>query len=141
MNKNLIIALTVMLLVIVLGTYLAKGTGKPASTPSASIAPAETAKPTEAAVTKEIKVSAKEFGFTPDQITVKKGDVVKLTFTNDGAFSHDFVIEALGVRTNTIAAGESQTITFTPDKAGTFTFICTVDGHKNLGMEGQIVVE
>lgn len=144
MNKNLILGFTVMLVVITLGMFLAKDTGKkpsPSTVPEASNqspSPSSSANPKNI---KEIKIVGSEFKFVPDQFTVQEGDTVKLTFTNNGSFPHDFVIEALGVRTNKLDVGESQTVTFVADKAGTFTFVCSVGGHKDLGMMGTLVVE
>ncbi len=38
------------------------------------------------------------------------------------------------------AAGESAEIRFTGTKAGTYTFYCTVPGHREAGMEGKLTV-
>jgi plastocyanin len=42
--------------------------------------------------------------------------------------------------TNFIPAGGSGSITFTPDQAGNFYYVCTVPGHIDLGMWGNVVV-
>lgn len=88
-----------------------------------------------------VNVSGNEFAFTPATITVKKGQEVKLTFKNNGQYPHNFTVSELGIATNTVGPGEETTITFTPDKTGSFTYICTVPGHADRGMKGTLIVE
>jgi plastocyanin len=42
--------------------------------------------------------------------------------------------------TNFINPGSSGSVTFTPDQAGNFYYVCTVPGHISLGMWGNVVV-
>lgn len=88
-----------------------------------------------------VTVEADEFSFDPDRITVEKGDKLIITFKNEGDISHNFGIPSFGVRTDTIGPGEEDTITFVANKRGTFTFFCSVQGHKEAGMEGELEVE
>lgn len=87
-----------------------------------------------------ITIDAKNFSFSQSEIRVKKGEEITLTLTASEGF-HDFVIEELGVSTKRISAGQNDTITFTPDKTGSFAFYCSVGNHRAQGMEGVIVVE
>lgn len=89
---------------------------------------------------KAVVVEGTEFEFNPSSISVTKGEKVRITFKNVGSSVHDFYIEELGIKTNLLNPGESQTVEFIADKTGTFTFYCTVPGHKELGMEGEIKV-
>lgn len=67
------------------------------------------------------------------------GQPVALTVVNgDESTVHDFVIADLGVRTNgSLAPGASQTLQFTPSRAGTFAYACTF--HPGL-KAGKVVV-
>lgn len=138
MNKNLLtgaltsqallIGIGVLLAVVIAGIYFA---GSPKPQPSLN----------PSAPVKAFAISAKEYAFTPATITVNKGDNVKITFTNNGTFSHNLTLTELGVKTNTIAPGESATLEFSAAQAGSFEFHCSVDGHRDLGMQGTLVVQ
>lgn len=86
-------------------------------------------------------VSGSEFAFSPSEISAKVGQPVKLTFKNTGKFPHNLTITELNVQSKTIQPGEEDTITFTPEKTGSFTFICTIPGHADRGMKGTLKVE
>ena len=86
-----------------------------------------------------IQMVAKQWEFVPATLTVKKGVPVKLVIQNPDV-AHGLAIPDLGVNQN-LPAGETTTVEFTPDKAGTFTFFCNVfcgEGHR--GMKGTITV-
>jgi cytochrome c oxidase subunit 2 len=92
-----------------------------------------------AAEERVIKVVARKFVFLPREIALRKGERVTIELTAPevvmGFNAPDFKI-----RTD-IIPGTPARVTFTPDKAGTFTFLCDVfcgDGHE--GMSGQLVV-
>lgn len=86
-----------------------------------------------------IKVSARRFSFTPHEITVKKGEPVVFELTTEDIFM-GMNIPDFNVRSD-IVPGKTMRLALTPDKAGTFTFLCDVfcgDGHE--GMSGTLVV-
>lgn len=89
---------------------------------------------------KEFTVDGSNFKFAPNSITVKKGDTVKITLKNIAGF-HDFKIDAFGVATKQIKEGETETVTFTADKAGSFEYYCSVGKHKAMGMVGTLTVQ
>ena len=89
----------------------------------------------------KITVEGSEFAFSPSDITLKKGQPAELTFKNTGAFPHNLTIADLNVKTKTIQPGEQDTVQFTPDKTGQFSFICTVPGHADKGMKGTLTVQ
>ena len=108
-----------------------------AASPSASASPSGTSAMTDQVFT----VTGTEFAFTPSTLTVKKGEPVTITFKNQGKYPHNLTITDLNVATKTIQPGQSDTITFTPPKAGSFTFMCTVPGHADRGMKGTLTVQ
>ena len=107
--------------------------------PSPSTAPSGAMTSPEAGQT--VTVVGTEFAFTPSTITVKKGQAVTVTFKNNGQYPHNFTVAELNVKSETVSPGQETTVTFTPDKAGSFTFICSVPGHADRGMKGTLVVQ
>ena len=89
---------------------------------------------------KTFDINGGNFYFSPNKITVNKGDSVTITFTNDGGF-HDFVIDELSVKTPVIMTGKTATVTFTASKAGTYQFYCSLPGHRAKGMVGTLIVQ
>src|SRR5438132_10510075 len=86
-----------------------------------------------------IHITAKKFDFSPDSITLKKGEPVVFEISSADR-EHGFNLRAFGVRIS-VAPGKVSRIRFTPDKTGKFTFSCDVfcgDGHEE--MTGTIVV-
>lgn len=69
-----------------------------------------------------IQVTVKRFSFTPDQITVKKGQPVTLSLHSQDV-THGLIIKELGVKTD-IPKGKDTQVTFTPQEVGTFEGKC-----------------
>lgn len=88
----------------------------------------------------KITVKANEFSYDVKEITVKKGEPVTITLVNEEGM-HDLLIDEFNVKTKELGAGEEETITFTPDKAGTFEYYCSVGEHRKMGMVGKLIVE
>jgi len=88
---------------------------------------------------KEFSVDAVPFSFSPSTMSVNKGDTVKITVKNVNG-THDFKIDEFNVSTRTLNTGETQTITFVADKAGTFEYYCSVGNHRAMGMVGTLIV-
>lgn len=89
---------------------------------------------------REVVIKAYNFGFTPSEIIVKKGETVTLRLVSESGF-HGISIPELGVSTTTVSAGEETSVTFTADKVGIFNFRCNIycgDGHRE--MTGRVVV-
>jgi cytochrome c oxidase subunit 2 len=86
-----------------------------------------------------IHITAKKFEFSPDSITLKKGEPVVFEISSEDR-RHGFSLHAFGVRSD-VLPGKVSSIRFTPDKTGKFTFSCDVfcgDGHED--MAGTVVV-
>jgi cytochrome c oxidase subunit 2 len=86
-----------------------------------------------------IKIAAKRFTFTPEKITLKKGQPVVFEFRTLDVFM-GFNLPDFNVRADIIPE-KAVRVSFVPDKTGTFVFLCDVfcgDGHEK--MSGQITV-
>ena len=86
-----------------------------------------------------IQITAKKFEFSPDSITLKKGEPVVFEISS-GDRKHGFSLRAFGIRSD-VLPGKVSRIRFTPDKTGKFTFSCDVfcgEGHEE--MTGTVVV-
>ena len=79
----------------------------------------------------------------PNTITAKPGDKVTLTINNSGNTAHNFISPALGVSNGQeVATGKSTTVTFTvPNQPGTYQFWCSIPGHAEAGMVGEVVAQ
>ncbi len=69
-----------------------------------------------------VAISADKFHFTPDTVTLKKGETVKLQFTSEDV-THGFLVKPLKIETD-IVPGKTTEITITPTISGTFRAIC-----------------
>jgi plastocyanin len=80
--------------------------------------------------------------FDQADVTVPSG-LVSLNFDNPSSTSHDLVVEDESgeevARTDVVSDGEVATST--PLEPGVYTFYCSVDGHREAGMEGTLTVE
>jgi len=88
---------------------------------------------------KVVKVSAKRFDYSPGKLTLKKGQPVVLELTSRDVVM-GFNLPDFKVRGDMIP-GKVTRVEFTPDKAGTFTFLCDIfcgTGHEE--MHGTIAV-
>lgn len=94
--------------------------------------------PSEEAV-KTFSLVAQQWEFEPRTITVSKGDKVHLTITSKDV-THGFTIKEYGIAEK-IIPGKTTKVEFVADKAGTFSFFCSVPcGKGHTGMNGQLIV-
>jgi cytochrome c oxidase subunit II len=87
-----------------------------------------------------IRITAKKFEYSPQEIKVKKGVPVVLELTSLDRL-HGFNCPELDIRSD-INPGQIATVRFTPQQIGIFDFFCDNfcgDGHDN--MTGKIIVE
>ena len=78
-------------------------------------------------------VSLKDLRVHPDTVKVKVGE--KVTWTNDDTVDHN-VTATKGAKFKSRAFGGGKTYSFTPGKAGTIKYVCTL----HPGMNGTLVV-
>jgi len=111
----------------------------------------------------ELTLDATDFAYSPLSITIPAGEPVLLTLKNSGNLEHDFVIEKIDVKTDVIQdsgsdahhahgaeanydlhfsaqGGETSVIQFTVSEPGAYQFFCSVAGHKEAGMIGELIV-
>lgn len=96
------------------------------------------------------KIDVKEFSMTSyydntgkwfslKEISVNKGDRVRIKVTNTKG-SHDFTLDEYGIKEMT-PLNEEVIIEFTADKAGEFTYYCSIPGHRQAGQFGKLIVK
>ena len=90
---------------------------------------------------KTFAIEAVNFSFSIKEIKVKKGDSVKVVFTNNGSYPHDFVIDELNIKTKQLKTGETDEVIFVADKEGLYEYYCSVGNHRKQGMVGKLIVE
>ena len=90
---------------------------------------------------KTIDVTASRFQFEPATISVAQGDNVRLRLHSTDRL-HAFAIKAFRVKALIPNGGETVTVAFIADQAGTFAFTCSEycgTGHSQ--MTGKLVVQ
>jgi plastocyanin len=99
--------------------------------------PAET---TPAATTLKLAADPSKIAFNATQLAANAGEVT-IDFDNPAPLEHNVAIEQGGKQiaiSETIASGETSVSANL--KPGTYTFLCTVPGHAEAGMEGTLTV-
>lgn len=114
----------------------------PAEEPGAEPPADET---TEAPGASTLELAAEVGGalaFDRTELSAPPGEVT-IVLTNDSAIPHNVAIEdasgALVVEGEIFAGGGTRETTATLE-AGTYTFFCSVPGHREAGMEGTLTV-
>lgn len=87
---------------------------------------------------RRIEVAASIDGFDPEQITAEVGEELAIALTSEDML-HDFTIDDLDAH---VAADRGETAEggVAVDEAGTYTYYCSVPGHRGAGMEGILTV-
>ena len=109
----------------------------------------------------EIVVELHDNTYEPHQLTLKVGQPYIITLRNVGKVSHDMVGGTLfqkdvialrmvssksgRVTADTISSvyirpKQEKEIWFVPIKAGVYSFVCTIPGHREDGMEGDVKI-
>jgi heme/copper-type cytochrome/quinol oxidase subunit 2 len=87
-----------------------------------------------------IDVVGSNFKFEPATISVTEGDRVRLRVRSADR-PHSFAIKAFHVKALIAKPGETVSLEFVADKAGTFEFACAeYCGTGHAGMKGTLVV-
>ena len=93
-------------------------------------------------VAKTIQVKETEFRLKPAEITLDKPGIYLFKAVNSGGTVHALEVEGEGIEEETeeIEPGQSAELAVKL-KAGTYELYCPVDGHKEEGMEGKVIVK
>jgi plastocyanin len=146
MNKTTWLSLGIFIAVLGIGAFLLgrqntslETTASPTPTPTMT-EEMENGDMEEAGEMTEILIEGDEFLFSPSTTTAEVG-TVRITFQNNGTMQHDLVFDDLDAGTGRVNPGDAETIEVTIDQPGTYTFYCSINGHRLLGMEGELVVQ
>jgi len=83
-----------------------------------------------------------ELAYTTTEASAKAGKVT-IDFNNPQSLTHDVAIEGSSGEEvgKTDLIGKEETSTTVDLKPGTYTFFCSVPGHREAGMEGTLTVK
>ncbi len=121
----------------------------------------ERAKAADWSEMKTISISLTEYAFSPSTLVLSEGVPYKLEIVNEGSSKHYFAAEsffraiaARKIQSNTdgeikalyfsaieVFPGRSLDLYFIPVKKGSYDLLCTIEGHAEEGMVGQIRIE
>ena len=74
-------------------------------------------------------------------LSANVGDLVEITLSSGDGTEHDITFPDFNAASEHIVGkGSKTTLSFTVDKAGSFTYYCTLPGHRQAGMEGKFEV-
>ena len=93
-----------------------------------------------AATNLTLRADKTQLKFDKTALSAKAGKVT-ITMTNPSSLAHDIAIEGNGVSAlgKVVSQGGTSTVS-APLTAGTYTFYCSVDGHRQAGMQGTLTV-
>ena len=79
------------------------------------------------------------FNWSTNELEAAPGQTIQVT--NTGAMEHDFVIDELGIA-EALPNGEPVDVTLPDDLTvgDTYTYYCSVPGHRESGMEGTLTI-
>jgi plastocyanin len=104
-------------------------------------APSEPTESSTVATTLKLAADPTQIAFDTTKLSAKAGKVT-IDFDNPSALEHDVAIEQGG---NQIAISETivkgKTSVSADLEPGTYTFLCTIPGHAEAGMEGTLTVQ
>jgi plastocyanin len=123
------------------GGEQATPTSSPKATPTSSATATPTSSATESAGTLSLQADPSQLKFDKSALSAKPGKVT-IVMKNPSTLPHDVAIEGNGVDVTGKTVNQGGTSTVTANlKAGTYTFYCSVDSHRQAGMEGTLTVK
>ena len=80
-------------------------------------------------------------GIVNPTLQAQVGDIVQISLINGEGAIHDIAMEELGIRSQRVfGTGAGTSIAFQVSEAGALTYFCTLPGHREAGMIGQLIV-
>jgi len=85
-----------------------------------------------------VQVSLTEYAITPTTISAPLNG--KLIVTNAGTMVHNFNVQGTAIHTKDLQPGETAAVDLKGLKAGSYTSLCAISGHQQLGMQASLIV-
>ncbi|HEV7459386.1 MAG TPA: plastocyanin/azurin family copper-binding protein [Solirubrobacteraceae bacterium] len=136
MRRFVVVALAPVLVIVAAGCGSSSSSSGSSTSASAGAAAAPSAQ--------SIAVAETEYRLTPANPSVKSG-AVTITARNNGKVTHAIEVAGGGpggkdAKSASISPGASTTLAVDLKPGKTYTWYCPIDGHRGLGMQGQITV-
>jgi plastocyanin len=109
--------------------------------------------PSSGGTLKTIVIKETEYKLSPSTVTLSKPGTYAFKADDDGSTQHSLEIEGEGVKSEgggdeggeaqleqALNPGQSGVLMVSFRKPGTYEMYCPVDGHKQMGMKGEVVV-
>ena len=128
-------------LILIAAAVTLAGCGSGSGNPAATAVPSTSAGTATAAPGKAMTVTESEFTIALPSKTLSAGTYT-FNVTNKGKFAHNLTVDGAGVQdkaTPTLAPGSTGDVTVTLQK-GSYEFYCSVDSHKEMGMDVTVQV-
>lgn len=110
--------------------------------------PAESGAPSGQTVTIQLKAEAMAFwgiggsidGKENPSLAVGLNDHVTITVVNADSQAHNLYVEGYDALSANFGPGQTGSVHFVASQEGTFAYYCAIPGHREMGMEGTLVV-
>lgn len=82
-------------------------------------------------------------GVVNPDLVVQPGETVHLTVTNGDGIPHDLLIPDLNIQVPLVSGNGAITgvnFALRENQVGTYSYFCTVSGHRPAGMEGKLII-
>jgi uncharacterized cupredoxin-like copper-binding protein len=128
-------------LILIAAAVILAGCSSGSNTPATTAVPSPSAATAAAAPGTAMTVTESEFTIALPSKTLPAGTYT-FKVTNKGKFAHNVTVDGAGVQdkaTPTLAPGSTGDVTVTLQK-GSYDFYCSVDNHKEMGMDVTVQV-
>jgi plastocyanin len=121
------------------------GSSNPATTTRAATATQSSTQPQTtggsgpAATVLNIQASASELAFVPNTLSAPAGRIM-IRMTNPSQLQHSVALAVTGIPAGPVVGNGGVSEVVASLSPGTYTFYCTVPGHREAGMTGTLTV-